>query len=223
MYTIGKVICINGSEIYSNYIQIHSILYNFQFLIILSENIILFLLSLINDNATARTFIVMLPLTLNMLELNGNEKYNFLSNNLPSAASNQGTINYGDLMLWGSNCIVLFYETFNTSYSYTKIGTIDDPTDLKTALGSGNSTVKFELLSNFTAVETVNNNDIKYSIINGILEFTPEINKITILGINGTMVLSTSTNVIDVNNLPAGIYVLKIRNADGNKIIKIII
>ena len=176
-----------------------------------------------NDNETARAFIAMLPLTLNMLELNGNEKYNYLSNNLPSAASNPGTINYGDLMLWGSNCIVLFYETFNTSYSYTKIGTIDDPTDLKTALGSGNSTVKFELLSDFTAVETVNENNLKYSITNGVLQFSSEVNKIAILDINGKMVLSSSSNVIDVNNLPTGIYIIKIRNASGNKIIKIII
>jgi len=96
------------------------------------------------DNATAEAFGNLLPLTLNMTELNGNEKYNYLSTNLPSSPSNPGTIHAGDIMLYGRNCVVLFYETFNTSYSYTRIGSIDDPAGLADALGAGNVTVKFE-------------------------------------------------------------------------------
>ncbi len=97
------------------------------------------------DNPSATAFKGMLPLTINMTELNGNEKYFDLPEILPTKASNPKTIQNGDLMLYGSNTLVLFYKTFSTSYSYTKIGKVDNPEDLQTALGSGNVNVTFEL------------------------------------------------------------------------------
>jgi hypothetical protein len=97
------------------------------------------------DNETVTAFKTRLPLTINMSELNGNEKYFDLPNNLPSNASNPGNIQAGDLMLYGSNTLVLFYKTFSTSYNYSRLGRIDNPSGLAAALGSGNITVKFEL------------------------------------------------------------------------------
>jgi hypothetical protein len=96
------------------------------------------------DNSTAKAFVKALPLTINMIELNGNEKYYDLPNSLPANSSNPGTIKNGDLMLYGSKTLVLFYKTFSTSYSYTKLGTIDDVTGLAAALGSGNVKIIFE-------------------------------------------------------------------------------
>ncbi len=98
-----------------------------------------------SDNATATAFKAKLPVSINMTELNGNEKYSDLSVNLPVNASNPGTIQTGDLMLYGSNTLVLFYKTFSTSYSYTRLGRIDNTSGLAAALGSGNVTVRFEL------------------------------------------------------------------------------
>jgi hypothetical protein len=97
------------------------------------------------DNPTTGAFKSMLPLTINMTELNGNEKYFDLPDALPTNPSKPGKINTGDVLLWGSNTLVLFYETFSTSYSYTKLGKVDDPTGLATALGSGSVTVTIEL------------------------------------------------------------------------------
>ena len=37
-----------------------------------------------------------------------------------------------------------FYETFKTSYSYTRIGKVKDTASLKKALGSWDVTIKFE-------------------------------------------------------------------------------
>lgn len=98
----------------------------------------------LEDNNTARAFVALLPMTVSMTELNGNEKYYYLEKNLPTESSRPGTIRAGDLMLYGSNCVVLFYETFSSSYSYTRIGHIDNPSELASVVGNGNVTVTFE-------------------------------------------------------------------------------
>jgi hypothetical protein len=100
------------------------------------------------ENPTVAALKAMLPLTVEMTELNGNEKYSRLATNLPVDAAKRGTIQAGDLMLWQSNSLVLFYKTFRTSYSYTNLGRIDDPSGLAAAVGSGNVKVRFELERN---------------------------------------------------------------------------
>lgn len=97
----------------------------------------------LEDNATVTAFKALLPMTVSMSEMNGNEKYYYLQENLPTASSNPDTIRTGDLMLYGSSCVVLFYETFSTSYSYTRLGRVDNPSRLASTLGSGNVTVTF--------------------------------------------------------------------------------
>ncbi|WP_437396175.1 cyclophilin-like fold protein [Flagellimonas lutimaris] len=95
------------------------------------------------DHKLAKAFKDLLPMTITMNELNGNEKYYDLPNSLPTDSYNPKSIKNGNLMLYGSKTLVLFYKTFPTPYSYTKLGIIDDPTGLKEALGTGNVGVTF--------------------------------------------------------------------------------
>ena len=104
-----------------------------------------FIIKLFNNNA-ARSLITQLPLTLDMKELNGNEKYSYLPKKLPTDSQNISEIRTGDLMLFGSDCLVLFYKNFHTSYSYTKIGYVENTTELTTTLGNGNIQIKLSIL-----------------------------------------------------------------------------
>jgi hypothetical protein len=98
----------------------------------------------LSDNATVDAFKKLLPLTVTMTELNGNEKFAELPVSVPARESRSPSIHTGDLMLYGSSTLVLFYESFTTRYRYTKIGQVDDPAGLKVALGSGSVAVTFE-------------------------------------------------------------------------------
>ena len=95
------------------------------------------------DNETAKAFGERLPMTLDMSELNGNEKYCYLDQSLPSAPERVGKIRAGDIMLYGDSCVVIFYKSFSTSYSYTRIGRIEDTSALESAVSKGGVAVNF--------------------------------------------------------------------------------
>lgn len=99
----------------------------------------------LEDNEAGRAFAALLPLTLDMSEMNGNEKYHYLDESLPTESYRPGTIQTGDLMLYGSSCVVLFYETFSSGYSYTRLGRINNPEGLAAAVGGGNVSVTFSV------------------------------------------------------------------------------
>lgn len=94
-------------------------------------------------NSAAKAFLDFLPVTLDMSELNGNEKYGDWPVQLPMKASCPGKIEAGDLMLYGDQTIVIFYRSFATQYSYTRLGRIENSSALPSLLGRGSVKVSF--------------------------------------------------------------------------------
>ena len=91
----------------------------------------------LEDNETVNKIKSKFPLTITMTNLNSNEVYYyFTGESFPTNTKSVGTINQGDIYLYQSNCLVLFYKTFSTSYSYTKIGKVIAPNGLDTLIGS---------------------------------------------------------------------------------------
>lgn len=98
----------------------------------------------LNDNNTTKALRELLPMTVTMAEFNGNEKYYLLHNSLPSRPEHIGQIKSGDIMLFGDDSLVVFYKNFKTTYSYTRIGHIENAADLEQTLGRGSVTITFE-------------------------------------------------------------------------------
>ena len=160
-------------------------------------------LATIDDSATGEAFMNLLPMRIDMTELNGNEKYYYLSDNLPKNASNPGTIHAGDIMLYGSSCVVLFYKTFNTSYSYTRIARLDDPTGLAEAVGTGSATVTFELFNEDAIIGDVNGDgevtigDVT-DLINLILSGNESLNTAADVNADGELSIGDVTALINI-------------------------
>lgn len=96
----------------------------------------------LEDNEAARALCDMLPLTLDFNDYGGFEKVASLPRRLPSQDRQMRT-SAGDIVLYLSNQIVVFYG--GNSWSYTKLGHIDDVEGLTEALGRGNVEITFTL------------------------------------------------------------------------------
>ncbi|MDQ0230950.1 cyclophilin-like fold protein [Metabacillus malikii] len=100
------------------------------------------------NNQTTQAFIEKLPLDINMSDVNSNEKFYSLPDTLPTNSERPGEINAGDIMLYGDNGLVLFYETFSSTYSYTRLGYFEEAVSFALAVGDGDINVAFDLAEN---------------------------------------------------------------------------
>ncbi len=94
------------------------------------------------DNATAKAFVEKLPLTIDMNDYGGFEKVGSLGFSL---ARNDKSITtaLGDLVLYNGNQLVIFYSS--NTWSYTRLGRIDDINGFADALGNGTVQVAISL------------------------------------------------------------------------------
>jgi len=69
---------------------------------------------------------VYIPFDVTFNELNGNEIYAELPFSIDASPERVKEVKAGDVMLFGSSTLVIFYETHRTDYQYTKIGKVSD-------------------------------------------------------------------------------------------------
>ena len=97
------------------------------------------------DNAAADALVDWVeegPVTLELSDYAGFEKVGPLGRSLPASDSHT-TTHAGDIVLYQGDQIVLFYGS--NSWSYTRLGRIDDLTGWEDALGDGDVTVTLSL------------------------------------------------------------------------------
>ena len=101
--------------------------------------------AILYDNSTTKELIKKFPIIITMSDLNGNEKYYNFSKSFSTSSENVANINKGDIMLFGDNCLVIFYKSFSTRYKYTKLGYIKNTEDLENSFGKGDINITFEI------------------------------------------------------------------------------
>lgn len=101
-------------------------------------------MAVLEDNPATRQLMAKIPMTLDMEELNGNEKYYQFAESFPAADEEAGQIHAGDIMLFAGHYVVIFYKDFPSQYRYTRLGHIENPQGLAEALGTGKAMVSFQ-------------------------------------------------------------------------------
>ena len=94
------------------------------------------------DTKAAQEFAQMLPMTITLDDYGGFEKVGSLGRSLTTSNS-QTTTTVGDIVLYNGSNIVMFYGS--NSWSYTRLGKLDDVPGWADALGHGSVSAIFTL------------------------------------------------------------------------------
>ena len=98
---------------------------------------------ILEDNTAANKLKEKLSIKLEMNGSVSHEKYYKFSDSFKTNEYSPGTIETGDILLYKDDHLVLFYETFSSTYSYTRLGKVSSTDGLKEALGAGDITVSW--------------------------------------------------------------------------------
>ena len=145
------------------------------------------------DNKTADELYSRLPLELDMNELNGNEKYYNFTDSFTASSKVAGHISKGDIKLYGDDCLVLFYDSFSSGYSYTDIGYIENTTGLEEVLGKGNVTVRFSADADSHNVTPVPNTSESETVSETTFETATKQARTTVAATTATSTTSATT------------------------------
>lgn len=99
----------------------------------------------LEENEAAAALVEMMeaaPIVIEMRDYSGFEKVGSLGASLPASDSQMST-QAGDIVLYNSSQIVMFYGS--NSWSYTKLAEVEDLSGWEEALGNGNVTVTFSI------------------------------------------------------------------------------
>ena len=155
---------------------------------------------ILKDTTAANELKQKLPLKLKMTKLNDNEiYYQFTYEHFTTNTKSVGSINIGDIYLYQSNYLVLFYKTFSTSYSYSDLGQLTDTNGLVEAIGSSSS-IEVEWCLNTCNIENINSTNIDTNT-----EKVNPTNVDTDDDLNETFINYNNYNIINVNYF---IYIL---------------
>lgn len=103
----------------------------------------------LEDHSSAQAFLELLQenggaLTVDMSDYGSFEKVGPLGTTLPRN-DQQITTTAGDIILYQGSSITVYYA--QNSWSFTRLGRIDDPSGLKEALGEGDVSITFSIVS----------------------------------------------------------------------------
>ena len=98
---------------------------------------------ILEDNKAANKLKEKLSIKIKMNGSISHEKYYKFSDSFETNIYSPRTIEVGDILLYKDDHLVLFYETFSSTYSYTRLGKVSSTDGLKEALGSGDVTVSW--------------------------------------------------------------------------------
>lgn len=98
----------------------------------------------LDDTAAAREVAALFPLSVEMKEWAGNKEYYVgLGKTINGTAPAATAITAGDIMLYSSRSLVIFYDNSANTAGYVKLGHISDSKNLKAALDKAGGKVAF--------------------------------------------------------------------------------
>ena len=93
----------------------------------------------LKDTAAANELKAKLPFQVQMTKMNNNEIYYKFNEKFTTDTKSVETINTGDIYLYQSDYLVLFYKTFQTSYQYSELGKLTNTDGLAEEIDSSSS------------------------------------------------------------------------------------